>query len=55
MNAFEGEVGAVFPESGDAFQDLEVWFVVRAIINCRELNAFISLDDLFTNASNTRK
>lgn len=55
MNAFEGEVGAGFQESGDAFQDLEGWFVVRAIINCRELNAFISLDDLFTNASNTRK
>lgn len=50
MNAFEGEVGVVFQESSDAFQDLEGWFVVRAIINCRELNAFIRVDDLFTNA-----
>lgn len=50
MNAFEGEVGVVFQESGDAFQDLEGWFVVRAIINCRDLNAVISVYDLFTNA-----
>lgn len=50
MNAFEGEVGVVFQESSDAFQDLESWFVVRAIINFRHLNAFISVYDLFTYA-----
>lgn len=50
MNAFEGEVGGVFQESSGAFQDLEDWFIVRAIINCRDLDAFISVDDLFTNA-----
>lgn len=50
MNAFKGEVGVVFQEGSDAFQDLEGWFVVRAIINCRDLNAFISVYDLFTNA-----
>jgi len=50
MNAFEGEVGVVFQESSDAFQDLEGWFVVRAITDCRDLNAFIGVYDLFTNA-----
>lgn len=50
MNAFECEVGVVFQESSDAFQDLKSWFVVRVIIKCRELKAFIKVDYLFTNA-----
>lgn len=49
MNAFEVEVGVVFQESSDVFQVLEGWFIFRAIINCRDLNAFISVYDLFTN------
>lgn len=49
MNAFEGEVCGVFQESSDVFQDLEGCFIVRAIINCRDLNAFISGYDPYTN------
>lgn len=31
------------------FQVLEGWFIVKAIINCRDLNVFISIYDRFTN------
>lgn len=31
------------------FQVLECWFIVKAIINCRDLNVFISIYDRFTN------
>lgn len=32
------------------FQVLEGWFTVKAIISCRDLNVFINIYDLFTNA-----